>query len=1265
MKNFILFVFSLAVFMNTVTAEGFQVNYNEPQPGLHQLTFMLSDYSFVPVVISNNSFTSIQFDASVFTQKKGYAQLPYMGASVMISPDKDVDLKILEGEYEEYQLDYPLVPSRGVIYRDQDPSTIPYVIDSRSIVDKWYPENLAEMNEPFIIRDIRGTSVYVYPFRYNAATQTVRVYKTMTVQVIENNSNPVNPLIIKNEVIAREMDAIYKSVFVNYDESKYDLTIGQNGEILVLTTSAYEAAIEPYIQWKKEKGFIVHKEVVAVGTNVKTNILNAYTANNNILYVQLVGDWADIKSDMLSGYAPMDPQLGCVVGSDQQPDICIGRFSASNATHVTTQVNKVIGYEKTPDMAGNWYSTSTGIASNQGPGDDNELDYQHIQNIYDNKLDPFTFDNQNEIYEPGATITMVSNAINTGTAIINYCGHGSETSWGTTGFSNNNIQALTNGNKLPFIFSVACVNGAFNGSGDCFAEAWMKKENGGAVMTLMATINQPWDPPMRGEDYFNDILTGGYDYSAHPGQNGISTTEQRSTLGAIVFNGLVLMTTEAGSTSDWETAKTWTFFGDPAMQPRTDTPADITLSNEIVLVGIPFITTITGPDGPVEGAMVCLSQGDQYFSGTTDASGTVSIDNTLSPGIAKLVVTGFNTETIYQDVTVVPPGGAWVIAESYTVDDSQGNNNGQADYGEQVMLDVVAKNVGSATANNVTATLMSTDGFITITDATHTFGNIGANATVLGDDAFGITVAQNAPDNHMALCQITFSDGDKSNWTSNISIILHSAVLELGDFTINDASGNNNGKLDPGETVQLSIEISNSGSSGAANVSGLLNCADPLITITQNSMSYGNISGGATASQSYSVTANAATPAGHSAAFVFNMTGDMGITATDQFNIIVGQIPVLVIDLDGNNNSAPALVQAFEDNGVSVEYSTTFNTNLDLYSSIFLCLGIYPDNHVLSSAEGQSLADFLNIGGRLYMEGGDTWYYDTPTAVHGMFNINATEDGSGDLATQNGQTGTFCEGLAMSYTGENNWIDHIEPTGTAVQIFKNSSPVYGTAVAYEGSSFKTIGASFEFGGLADGTAPNTKQELIARISEFFDLGGQSLTAYFQADDTQICEGEDVTFTDFSTGNVTSWDWSFPGGSPASSTEQNPVVTYNVAGVYDVTLTVSDGTETNTFIASGYITVNVCTGSEKTFANAMVIYPVPSNGSFSILFSNETGNTGRISVLNPMGKVIFTGNDIQMNTGLPVQFDLGSVPAGLYMITVESDKGTFTKRILIK
>ncbi len=119
------------------------------------------------------------------------------------------------------------------------------------------------------------------------------------------------------------------------------------------------------------------------------------------------------------------------------------------------------------------------------------------------------------------------------------------------------------------------------------------------------------------------------------------------------------------------------------------------------------------------------------------------------------------------------------------------------------------------------------------------------------------------------------------------------------------------------------------------------------------------------------------------------------------------------------------------------------------------------------------------------MEGGDTWYYNPKTPVHTMFKINGgVSDGSGDLSTINGQTGTFTEGMSFTYNGDNNWIDRIEPIAPAVKIFQNQSPSYGTAVAYDAGTYKTIGASHEFGGLTDGAS--TKVALMEEYMNFLD-----------------------------------------------------------------------------------------------------------------------------------------------------------------------------------
>ena len=80
------------------------------------------------------------------------------------------------------------------------------------------------------------------------------------------------------------------------------------------------------------------------------------------------------------------------------------------------------------------------------------------------------------------------------------------------------------------------------------------------------------------------------------------------------------------------------------------------------------------------------------------------------------------------------------------------------------------------------------------------------------------------------------------------------------------------------------------------------------------------------------------------------------------------------------------------------------------------------------------------------------------------------------------------------------------------------------------------------------------------------------TAGFTADVTTGCAALTVQFTDQSSLNATSWEWSFPGGNPSSSTEQNPLVVYDNPGIYDVSLTVSNSAGQNTATEVGYIVV---------------------------------------------------------------------------------------------
>ncbi|MBN2862393.1 MAG: hypothetical protein JXN62_04465, partial [Bacteroidales bacterium] len=681
MRKFAAFLFALvfsSVLLYGVEDQNADIRYTRIDGKSAEIDFVLNKYEIRIVEYDGIKYSKIEYGGGSVLNKEGFAELPYFAASVQIEDLKNMDFSLEESDYDEVELEYPMLPSRGLLTRSMDISKVPYKISDESVTDSWYPEKVSYSTDPYIIRDVRGTSVVFYAYQYNSAKNILRINRSIKIRLTENDEQPVNPLYRKTDKVVSEMESVYRSVFINYNEAKA-LNIGDLGEILVVYTSQNGglSGIQPYIEWKRQKGFTVNTLEVSNGTDLSVtgDIQTAYNGNPDILYVQIVGDFANIKSrvydygSLLSG--ANDPMLGWVAGSDYYQDIIVGRFSVQSEAQLAVQINKAINYEKNPETGGTWYAKGVGLASNEGAGsgDDGEGDEQHSEIIKNNKALPSSFTNYNTCYQSqSAGITEFSSYVNAGASYINYTGHGYYQEWSNPNITNTGVNNLINGTKLPYIISVACLVGNFNyASGDCFAEAWLKKENGGAVVGWFSTISQPWLPPMRGQDYFADILVGGYDYTSNPG-SGTSTTEQRTTFGSLTINANHLMLAEAPTDADTRyTIETWTIFGDAALQVRRDTPKLITNSNTTLLPGN-YSTTITATSGgaPVEGAMVTLYFNGENYTGLTNSSGVVSVDHNFTVGTdVTVTVSGFNLETEQAVFTVNgDTGGTFAVNQT-------------------------------------------------------------------------------------------------------------------------------------------------------------------------------------------------------------------------------------------------------------------------------------------------------------------------------------------------------------------------------------------------------------------------------------------------------------------------------------------------------------------------------------------------------------------------------------------------------------------------
>lgn len=1226
------------------------------------INFDINGYYLNKVNTGNGESYTISLPGGTPVQHAGSPDLPKLTASVIIPDLAQMDVRVLESDYVEVQ-NISIAPSKGNLFRDVDPATVPFTFGKEYEYNAFYPSHQADLRDPYILRDYRGQTVIVYPFTYNPVTQTLRIYTHIKVEVTATSQTGINTF--SRTGFPTKVDAgfaeIYKSQFLNAAQLD-NPPLGEYGKMLVISHANYLDAMKPFVDWKNSMGIETEMvDVASIGSNaiaIKNYIADNYVSNG-LTYVLLVGDGPQIPTNTSGVAGPSDNAYGYIVGNDHYPDLIIGRFSAENVDHVNTMVNRTLEYEKDPLISSDWFSKGLGIGSDQGPGDDGEYDYQHIRNIRTQLMD-FTYTDVAELYDgsqggedEGGNPNQadVSAVVNAGIGLANYVGHGSDNSWVTTGFSNTSVNQLTNNHKWPFIWSVACVNGNFTG-GTCFAEAWLRAKNNngptGAIATLMSTINQSWNPPMEGQDQFNAIAT-------HQYPNNI-----KYRFGGVAFNGLYLMNDKYGSDGS-DMTDTWTIFGDPSVLLRTVMPEEFAVTHpEVVFLGQNSLQISCD----FEDALIGLSVDGQFLDAGFVSGGQLilNFDAFQAPDTLLLVATSPDKLPYIAEIPVVPNNNPYLVFSKAGINDASGNNNQLADYNETIQLNIELANIGLLPAEGVNVTLSSTDPYITISDNTEIYDLIPATDTMGVADGFTINLLASIPDQYQIPIHF-LAECNAGSWSGNFSISSHAGILKMNSFSYDDSqSGNNNNVAEPGETFNLKVVVKNTGSASAMDVMGQLSFNEPLLTLlSDNTVEYGDINAGQFFMRTFTLKSSSEIPSGTLIPAAFLITGDWGFEVLTSFNIVIGQTPVCVIDLDGNHNSGSAIVAALQANDIMPEYRTDMPSSLDEYQALFICLGMGSSKHEISMVEGQKITSMLQAGGKVYMEGGDTWYNDAETSAQPMFKINGLSNGGNDLGTLNSNAAAFTSGISFNYEGDNTSVDRISPSSPAFQLFKNASPLYVAAVGYDAGNYKTVGSNFEFSGLTDAAYPSTKNEYMHRIIEFFGLGAMPLTANFVATPTSVCEDQHITFINASLGNVISYEWSFPEGNPASSTDANPVVSYSVPGTYDVSLIIYDGITYDTLIKDDYILVNFCADNFKPARSAnLTVSPNPAQDYITLDVQGK--GAAIITILNMQGKVVRTVK--WDNTANQLSVNISELSNGVYTIRVNSNSAITSTKLIV-
>ena len=749
----------------------------------------------------------ISVPKTVSTAQAGEPDLPSIAVPVIIGDQQHYNIHVIDAQYTDFQME--VAPSKGDFSRQVNPEDVPYTYGEAYSTDAFFPAENVGLYDPYILRDFRGQNIVVYPFAYNPISKTLRVYYNMTVELYADRQQGENILNRRSNEISldSEIKAMYGNHFINYSESLNRYTpVDETGELLIICHDAFMEAMQPFVAWKKQIG----RPTTMVGTSttgttdsaIKTYIENQYASNSNLTHVLLVGDSPQIPGHIYSNCGnysgKSDNWYGQVVGSDYYNELIIGRFSAENATQVTTQVNKVIHYERDITASDTWLVNGCGIAATAGSGGHfGEDDWQHINNIRTDLMNYGYSTVYQEYYNTTgytSTTQQISDRVNSGVSIINYCNHGTYTAWQSHNpyYSNTYVNALTNDNMLPIIFSVACLVGKYDHSQTCFGETWLRATNNttgnptGAVAGMFSYISQPWVPPMYGQDEMIDILVENY------------STNIKRAMGGISYDGNMKILDQYGQNGGQGlgTYLAWILYGDPTLTVRNAIPTNMNVTHAPSMGSNATNFVVNATNG--NGALATLTLNNEILGSATINNSMANITFTApgTTGTATLTVFGYNKIT-YEGTINITSGGATQYNVNVSANPTNGGTvTGGGTYSQGQLCTV------NATANSgYTFTNWTEDGNVVSSQACYTFSvnnncNLVANfqaqsytINVSANPTLGGSVTGGGAFNYGANCTVSATANAGytfTNWTENGNVVSTNASFS---FTV---TGNRN-----------------------------------------------------------------------------------------------------------------------------------------------------------------------------------------------------------------------------------------------------------------------------------------------------------------------------------------------------------------------------------------------------------------------------------------------------------------------------------------
>ncbi len=845
-----------------------------------EITFNLKEFTISETEVKGDNFSKLIIPDSGSQYEFGKPDLPKISRLFAVPNKGKVTVNLLHSEVE-YIDNIKIYPCQN----EEDKDQFMYQ-ENYYNTGNIFPTSIVEVSEPAIMRDVRLVSVSVNPFQYDPVNNRVIVHKNIQLEVITNeNVASVNEIDIQRG-ISDSFKELYSSSIQNYEAINTRDEFDQPCYLFIYhSDDQVSDNLDLLVDWRHKMGYEVHKvETSLIGNSaaqIKNYIQSAYNNwTNPPDFVCLVGDASgsySIPTEYMSG-GEGDQYYARLDGNDILADVFLGRLSFGTISEFQTILSKIINYEQNPYMTNtDWYTKACLIGDPSHSGTSTIDCNLYVKDLISSVNEDFEFI---ENYTGGYVNTMES-AINSGISYLNYRGY-----LGMSGWSDSNTTSLNNGYMLPVAVILTCGTGSF-ASGTSRSETFLRAgtpsvPKGGIASIGTATIST--------HTMFNNCVSGGT-------YHGIFADGIYNMGGALTRGKLNLFETYPNLNYDGAPVYRFSYWnnlmGEPAMPVWTDVPQNLSVSYP-ASVGLGTnhieIEVTDSASTPIEGAWVTILKGDDeiFATGLTNAYGSVILDFPDDiAGEVDVTVTKHNFIPFSDEFDIVAADNNLII-DSYSINDTNGDN--LINPAETASFDITLANTGSSTVSNIEATITCDQPYVTINNGSATFGTINANSTATVSEAFSITLDSNISGCNEIRLDMAISDGT-SQWMDVIIETVAAPKMDYSDYTVYDTDG----ILNPGESADISITLSNLGPVTAQNLTGILTTGNGNITVNDNSGTFNSIPSGGQGnnnSDRFNLTVNSYMIPGSQIPFEMTLSDGSGYQEVIQFVMEIGEVHV-------------------------------------------------------------------------------------------------------------------------------------------------------------------------------------------------------------------------------------------------------------------------------------------------------------------------------------------------------------------------------------